>query len=81
MGHQFISMIDVYQGCHQILLAKTYQDNVSFVTTKGTFHYLVMSFGLKNARATYQMLMDNIFFEKFWCNVEVYIDDILVKTL
>lgn len=57
-GHKFISMMDVYQMYHQIPLTKADQENVSFVTINETFSYVVMSFKLKNIRATYQWLMD-----------------------
>lgn len=74
-------MIDAYQGYHQTPLANTYQDKVSFITVESTFRYTVMLFGLKNVGATYQQLMDKVFAEQLERNVEVYIHDILVKTL
>lgn len=40
-----------------------------------------MSFGLKNLRATYQRLMDTLFYGQIWQNLEVYIDDMVIKTL
>lgn len=40
-----------------------------------------MSFRLKNAGATYQWLMDKVFMDQLGLNIEVYIDDILVKSL
>ncbi|XP_073018666.1 uncharacterized protein [Primulina eburnea] len=56
--HELLSFLDAYQGYHQILLAKEDQNKMSFVKTKGTYCYVVMSFSLKNAGATYQRLMD-----------------------
>ena len=44
------------------------------------FEYLVMTFGLKNAGATYQRAMNCIFHDLFSVLVEVYIDDIVVKS-
>ncbi|XP_073121062.1 uncharacterized protein [Henckelia pumila] len=79
-GCELLSFIDAYQGYHQILLALEDQDKVSFVTSGGTFCYVVMSFGLKNAGATYQRMMDEVFREQVGRNVEVYVDDILVKS-
>ncbi|XP_073051219.1 uncharacterized protein [Primulina eburnea] len=79
-GYELLSFMDAYQGYHQIPLAKNDQDKASFVTSGGTFCYIVMPFGLKNAGATYQRLMDKVFEKQLGRNVEVYVDDILGKT-
>ncbi|XP_075475860.1 uncharacterized protein LOC142513968 [Primulina tabacum] len=79
-GHQYLCMLDAYQGYHQIPLAVEDQDKVSFITSEGTFCYVVMPFGLKNAGATYQRLMDKVFSKQMGRNVEVYVDDIMVKS-
>ncbi|XP_073047725.1 uncharacterized protein [Primulina eburnea] len=79
-GHQYLCLMDAYQGYHQIPLAREDQDKVSFITSEGTFCYVVMPFGLKNAGATYQRLMDKVFSNQIGRNVEVYVDDILVKS-
>ena len=57
------------------------QEKTSFVTSQGLFHYKVMSFGLKNAGATYQRLMNKMFVHQIGRNVQVYVDDLLVKSL
>ncbi|XP_073152363.1 uncharacterized protein [Henckelia pumila] len=80
VGHQYLCFMDAYQGYHQIPLAEEDQDKVSFTTSHGTFCYRVMPFGLKNAGATYQRLMDRVFASQIGRNVEVYVDDILVKS-
>lgn len=46
-----------------------------------TFGFQSMSFGLKNTGATYQRMMDKVFKEQIGRNLEVYVDDILVKSL
>ncbi|XP_073121636.1 uncharacterized protein [Henckelia pumila] len=79
-GHQYLCFMDAYQGYHQIPLAEEDQDKVSFTTSHGTFCYRVIPFGLKNAGATYQRLMDRVFASQVGRNVEVYVDDILVKS-
>lgn len=79
--HELIYMMGAYQGYHQIPLAKEDKEKVSFVTADGTFCYTVMPFGLKNVGATYQRLMDRVFKRQRGCNVEVYADDILIKSL
>ena len=40
----------------------------------------MMSFGLKNARATYQRMMTRMFWDKIGRTIEVYIDDMVVKS-
>ncbi|XP_075499379.1 uncharacterized protein LOC142537770 [Primulina tabacum] len=79
-GCKLLSFMDAYQGYHQISLAKEDQDKASFITSGGTFCYVVMPFGLKNARATYQRLMKRVFEKQLGRNVEVYVDDILGKS-
>ncbi|KAL0462604.1 UNVERIFIED_CONTAM: hypothetical protein Slati_0148000 [Sesamum latifolium] len=70
-------MMDASQGYHQIMLAPEDHKKVSFITSRGTFCYIAMPFGLKNARATYQRLVDKIFWPQIGRNVEVYVDDML----
>ncbi|KAL0444484.1 UNVERIFIED_CONTAM: hypothetical protein Slati_2171100 [Sesamum latifolium] len=79
-GCELLSMMDVSQGYHQIMLAPEDRKKVSFITFEGTFCYVAMPFGLKNAGATYQRLVDRIFRPQIGRNVEVYVDDMLVKS-
>ena len=51
-----------------------------FVTSKGLYCYKVMPFGLKNAGVVYQRLVNRMFSHQIGRNVEVYIDDMLVKS-
>ena len=57
------------------------QEKTSFITGQGLFCYKVMSFGLKNVGAMYQRLMNKMFARQIGRNVEVYVDDMLVKSL
>ena len=57
------------------------QENTSLVTGKGTYCYQVIPFGLKNARATYQRLANKMFQKHIGASMEVYIDDMLVKSV
>ena len=57
------------------------QERTSFVTSQGRFCYKVMPFGLKNAGAMYQRLMNKMFTHQIGKNVQVYVDDMLVKSL
>ncbi|XP_012834226.1 PREDICTED: uncharacterized protein LOC105955073 [Erythranthe guttata] len=79
-GCELLSMMDASQGYHQILLDEKDQSAVSFITVTGTYCYVVMPFGLKNAGATYQRLMDKMFRAQLGRNIEVYVDDMLVKS-
>ena len=56
------------------------QEKTSFVTAQGTYCYRVMPFGLKNAGATYQRLLNRMFQKQIGTTMEVYIDDMLVKS-
>ncbi|KAL0451402.1 UNVERIFIED_CONTAM: hypothetical protein Slati_1118300 [Sesamum latifolium] len=71
-------MMDASQGYHQIMLAPKDRKKVTFITSEGTFCYVAMPFGLKNA--TYQRLVDKIFRPQIGRNVEVYVDDMLVQS-
>ncbi|KAL0411385.1 UNVERIFIED_CONTAM: hypothetical protein Slati_3728200 [Sesamum latifolium] len=79
-GCELLSMMDASQGYHQIMLAPEDRKKVSFITSEGTFCYVAMPFGLKNAGATHQRLVDKIFRPQIGRNVEVYVDDMLVKS-
>ena len=51
-----------------------------FISPNANFHYIVMPFGLKNVGATYQQMMTRIFRDKIGRTMEVYIDDMVVKS-
>lgn len=61
---ELLSFMDAYQGYHQIPLAWADQDKASFITLVGSFCYVIMPFRLKNAEATYQCLIDQVFKEQ-----------------
>ena len=56
------------------------QKKTLFVTSQGLFYYKVMPFGLKNAGAAYQSLMNKMFAQQIGRNVQVYVDDMLMKS-
>ena len=74
-----MSFLDAFQGYHQIPLTLDDQEKTSFVTPIGNYHYKVMPFGLKNAWSTYQRMMTKMFESQMGKNIEVYIDDMVVK--
>ena len=75
-----MSFLDAFQGYHQITLAPKDQEKNSFITPKGNYYYTVMPFGLKNGGPTYQWMVTRMFKDQIGKMVEVYIDDIVVKT-
>ena len=56
------------------------QEKTAFATPVGNYHYKVMPFGLKNAGSIYQRMMTKMFEPQLGKNVEVYIDDMVVKS-
>ena len=74
-----MSFLDSFQGYHQIPLALDDQEKTAFVTPVGNYHYKVIPFGLKNAGSTYQRMMTRIFESLLGKNIEIYIDDMVVK--
>ncbi|GKB02713.1 reverse transcriptase domain-containing protein [Tanacetum coccineum] len=79
-GYPFKCFLDAYKGYHQIKMAKEDEEKTAFITNQGIFCYLKMSFGLKNARATYQRLVDKAFQRQIGRNLEVYVDDLVIKS-
>ena len=61
-------------------MKKEDEEKTSFITLEGLYYYKVMPFGLKNAEATYQRLMSHALQDHIGKNVEVYVDDIIVKS-
>ena len=80
IGHLRISFLDAFQGYHQIPPALDDQEKTSFVNLIGNYHYKVMPFGLKNAGSTYQRMMTKMFESQIGKNIEVYKDDMVVKS-
>ena len=79
-GHELLSFMDALSGYNQISMDPDDQEKTSFVTGQGTYCYRVMPFGPKNARATYQRLVNRMFQKQIGASMEVYIDDMLVKS-
>ncbi|XP_056698245.1 uncharacterized protein [Spinacia oleracea] len=80
VGHAMMSFIDAYSGFYQIPLWPEDQEKTSFVTEQGLYCYKVMPFGLKNAPATFQRLVNTVFAKQLGRNIKAYIDDMIVKS-
>ncbi|RVW21846.1 Retrovirus-related Pol polyprotein from transposon 17.6 [Vitis vinifera] len=79
-GHSMLSFMDGFSGYSQILMAPEDMKKTSFITEWGTYCYRVMPFGLKNAGATYQRAATTLFHDMMHRDVEVYVDDMIVKS-
>nr|GEU65623.1 reverse transcriptase domain-containing protein [Tanacetum cinerariifolium]GEV08656.1 reverse transcriptase domain-containing protein [Tanacetum cinerariifolium] len=79
-GYPFKCFLDTYKGYHQIQLAEPDEEKTTFHTRQGVYCYTKMPFGLKNADATYRRLMDKAFNSQIGQNIEVYVDDLVVKS-
>ena len=90
-GYEILSFLDAYSGYHQITMKESDQLVTSFITPYGSYCYVTMPFGLKNAGATYQRCMQECFTnqidpldqpdqaERPRPTIAVYVDDIVVK--
>ncbi|PWA99920.1 reverse transcriptase domain-containing protein [Artemisia annua] len=79
-GYPFKCFMDAYKGYHQIQMAEEDEEKTAFHTSQGVFCYTKMPFGLKNAGATYQRLVDAAFEKQVGRNLEVYVDDLVIKS-
>ena len=80
-SHQRMSFLEAFQGYHQIAMNPVDQEKTAFITPRGIFCYRVMPFGLKNAGAIYQRMITKMFSSQLGKTVEVYIDDMVVKSV
>ncbi|GKE53660.1 reverse transcriptase domain-containing protein [Tanacetum coccineum] len=78
-GYLFKCLLDAYKGYHQIQMVKEDEEKTTFITSQGIFCYSKMPFGLKNAATTYQRLVDKAFQKQIGRNLEVYVDDLVIK--
>ena len=79
--HELLGFMNAFSGYNQIKMKEEDQEKTSFVTSQGLFCYKVMPFGLKNAGTTYQRLMNKMFAHQLRRNVQVYVDNMLVKSV
>jgi hypothetical protein len=81
-GNKILSFMDGNTGYNQILMAPEDIHKTAFRVpgAMGLFEYVVMTFGLKNAGATYQRAMNYIYHDLIGKLVEIYIDDVVVKS-
>ena len=78
--HPMLSFMDGFSRYNQILIDPEDMEKTSFITKWGTYCYQVMPFGLKNAGGTYQRVTTTLFHDMMHGDVEVYVDDMTVKS-
>lgn len=79
--HQLLSFIDAYLGYNQIRLHPPDKEHTSFITNLRLYYYKVMPFSLKSVGATYKRSVNRMFFQQIGKTMEVYIDNMLVKSV
>jgi hypothetical protein len=79
-GCDLLSFLDAYSGFHQIQMSRQDMKHTAFLTMDGLYYYVVMPYGLKDALPTFVRAMSKTFGDLIRDRVEVYVDDIMVKT-
>ncbi|KAF5459008.1 hypothetical protein F2P56_023000, partial [Juglans regia] len=79
-GYPLLSFMDAYSEYNQIRMNLDDEEKIGFVTDRGLYCYKAMPFGLKNAGATYQQLVNRMFKQQISRNMKLYVDDLLVKS-
>jgi hypothetical protein len=82
-GNKVISFLDGNAGYNQIFMPKEDVSKTVFHCPGfvGLFEWVIMTFGLKNAGATYQRAMNLIFHDPLRVLMELFIDDVVVKSV
>jgi hypothetical protein len=76
---ELMSLLDCYSGYHQIWMKKEDEPKTSFITPNGTYCYLRMPEGLKNAGGNFSKMTTKVLHSQIGRNVLTYVDDIIVK--
>jgi hypothetical protein len=77
---ELMSLLDCYSGYHQIWMKKEDEPKTSFITPSGTYCYLRMLEGLKNAGGSFSRMTAKVLHSQIGRNVLTYVDDIIVKS-
>jgi len=80
-GCKLLSFLDAFSGYNQIKMHPMDEEKTAFMMERSCYCYRVMPFGLKNAGATYQRLMDKVLASMLGRNVQAYVDDMVVTSL
>jgi hypothetical protein len=77
---ELMSLLDCYSGYHQIWMKKEDEPKTSLITPSGTYCYLWMPEGLKNAGGSFSRMTAKVLHSQISKNVLTYVDDIIVKS-
>jgi hypothetical protein len=78
---EMLSLLDMFSGHHQIRVRKEDEEKTSFITPFGTFCFVRMLEGLKNAGCTFSRMITIVFHPQIRRNILAYVDDIVVKSV
>ena len=78
--HEMLTFMDAFSGYNHIKMDPADEVHTSFITAFDTDYYKVMPFSLKNAEATFQRMVTKVFKPQIGRNIEVYVDDMIIKT-
>jgi hypothetical protein len=78
---EMLSLLDMFSGYHQIRVCKEDEKKTSFITPFGTFCFVRMPEGLKNARCTFSRMIAIVLHPQLRRNILAYVDDIVVKSV
>ena len=76
-NQQWFSTMDLASGYWQVAMSSDAKRKVAFMTNEGLFQFRVMPFGLCNAQATIERLMDRVLCGMQWSHCLVYLDDVI----
>nr|GEX40717.1 reverse transcriptase domain-containing protein [Tanacetum cinerariifolium] len=79
-GYPFKCLLGAYKGYHQIHLAESDEEKTAFHTGQRVYCYTKLPFGLRKVGVTYQWLVDKAFDSQIGHNIEVYVDDLVIKS-
>jgi hypothetical protein len=75
-----LCFLDCYSGYHEITIKEEDKEKTAFITSFGAYCYMTMSFGLKNADASYQRAIQACFKKQLNKNIEAYVGDMVIKS-
>jgi hypothetical protein len=76
---EMLSLLDMFSGYHQIRVRKEDEEKTSFITPFGTFCFVRMPEGLKNAGCTFSRMIVIVLHPQIWKNILAYVDDKVIK--
>lgn len=80
-GSERLSFLDAFSGYNHTLLFEPDQEHIVFITDHGFYCYMAMPFGLKNASAMYQKVVNTVSVDHISRQIEVYIENMIIKML